>query len=111
MSGSKAVPDYPAEGSGRRQRSSRHRQEGSSPRPPPTEAPNRVTYSQLRTAASWDPTAFCVFWKINRMVCPPGEVYTDPDVVACTRETRGGTAPHRRSPRPLANSSFPILAK
>jgi hypothetical protein len=46
-----------------------------------------VSYPQLRAAASYDPTAFRAFWKINGMVCPPGQVYTDPDVVACTRET------------------------
>jgi 2-polyprenyl-6-methoxyphenol hydroxylase-like FAD-dependent oxidoreductase len=63
--------------------------------PPPAEAPGRVTYSQLRVAASYDPAAFRAFWKINAMVCPPGEVYTDPDVVARTRETlrQHGTAP------------------
>jgi len=65
------------------------------PPPPAPETPGRVTYSQLRAAASWDPTAFRAFWKINGMVCPPGEVYTDPDVIACTQETlrRHGTAP------------------
>ena len=59
------------------------------------EAPGRVTYSQPRVAASYDPAAFRASWKINGMVCPPGEVYTDPDVVACTRETfrRHATAP------------------
>ncbi len=63
--------------------------------PPRAVTPGRVTYSQLRLAASWDPTAFRAFWKINGMVCPPGQVYTDPDVVACTRETlsQHGAAP------------------
>ena len=62
---------------------------------PPSQTPGRVTYSQLRAAASYDPAAFRAFWKINGMVCPPGEVYTDPDVIARTRETlrRYGTAP------------------
>jgi hypothetical protein len=65
------------------------------PLPPSAETYGRVTYSQLRVAASWDPAAFRAFWKINGMVCPPGEVYTDPDVVARTRETlrRHGAAP------------------
>ena len=65
------------------------------PPPPPSETPGRVTYSQLRVAASYDPAAFRAFWKINGMVCPPEEVYTDPDVVACTQETlrRHGNAP------------------
>ena len=59
--------------------------------PPPSRSdlPGRVTYSQLRTAASHDPTAFRAFWKINGMVCPPDEVYTDPEVIARTRETLG----------------------
>jgi 2-polyprenyl-6-methoxyphenol hydroxylase-like FAD-dependent oxidoreductase len=63
------------------------------PRPSPT--PGRVTYPQLRAAASRDPTAFRALWKINGMVCPPDEVYTDPDVIACTQEAlrRDGTAP------------------
>lgn len=37
-------------------------------------------------AASYDPTAFRAFWKVNGMVCPPEEVYTDPHVVACTQQ-------------------------
>ena len=65
--------------------------------PPPQtpRTPGRVTYSQLRVAASRDPTAFRALWKINGMVCPPEQVYTDPDVIACTQETlrRYGTAP------------------
>ena len=34
-------------------------------------------------------------WKINGMVSPPEQVYTDPDVIARTQETlrRHGTAP------------------
>jgi 2-polyprenyl-6-methoxyphenol hydroxylase-like FAD-dependent oxidoreductase len=56
------------------------------PAPKMPETPGRVSYSQLRVAASYDPTAFRAFWKINGMVCPPGEVYTDPDIVACTRQ-------------------------
>jgi hypothetical protein len=65
------------------------------PPPRPPQSAGRVTYSQLRTAASRDPTAFRALWKINGMVCPPEEVYTDPDVIACTQETlrRHGTAP------------------
>jgi 2-polyprenyl-6-methoxyphenol hydroxylase-like FAD-dependent oxidoreductase len=59
------------------------------PPPPAPDTPGRVTYSQLRAAAAYDPTAFRAFWTINGMVCPPDEVYTDPDVVARTRETLG----------------------
>ena len=57
------------------------------PPPPPAQTPGRVTYSQLRAAASYDPAAFRALWKINGMTCPPGLVYTDPDVVARTQET------------------------
>jgi hypothetical protein len=68
------------------------------PRPSPT--PGRVTYSQLRAAASRDPTAFRALWKINGMVCPPEQVYTDPDVIARTQETlsRHGAAPPAGQP-------------
>jgi 2-polyprenyl-6-methoxyphenol hydroxylase-like FAD-dependent oxidoreductase len=57
------------------------------PPPQPSPAPGRVTYSQLRAAAARDPAAFRALWKINGMVCPPDEVYTDPDVIARTQET------------------------
>src|SRR5437764_241081 len=68
---------------------------GDGPAHPPARPPGRVTYSQLRAAASWDPAAFRAFWTINGMICPPEEVYTDPDVIASTQETlrRHGTAP------------------
>jgi hypothetical protein len=39
------------------------------PPPRPPQSAGRVTYSQLRTAASRDPTAFRALWKINGMVC------------------------------------------
>jgi 2-polyprenyl-6-methoxyphenol hydroxylase-like FAD-dependent oxidoreductase len=57
------------------------------PPPPRAETPGRVTYSQLRVAANYDPVAFRAFWKINGMVCLPDEVYTDPDVVTSTLDT------------------------
>ena len=65
------------------------------PPPPPATTPGRVTYSQLRVAAFYDPAAFRAFWKVTGMICPPDQVYTDPDVVACTHETlrRNGSAP------------------
>ena len=56
------------------------------PSPPPLAAVDRVSYPQLRVAGCYDPVAFRAFWKINGMVCPPEQVYTDPHVVACTRE-------------------------
>jgi len=55
------------------------------PDPPPA-AIGRVTYAQLRAAASLDPAAFRAFWKIMGMICPPAEVYTDPQVIARTQE-------------------------
>jgi hypothetical protein len=76
------------------------------PKPELPETPGRVSYPQLRVAASYDPAAFRAFWKVNGMVCPPEQVYTDPDVVACTRETlrqHGGgppaAQPTRAAPR------------
>ncbi len=59
------------------------------PVPAPPAAADRVSYPQLRVAGCYDPVAFRAFWKINGMVCPPDEVYTDPHVVACTREALG----------------------
>ena len=61
----------------------------------PPAAANRVSYPQLRVAGCYDPVAFRAFWKINGMVCPPEAVYTDPHVVACTREalSRYGSGP------------------
>ena len=56
------------------------------PVPAPSAAGDRVSYPQLRVAGCYDPVAFRAFWKINGMVCPPEAVYTDPHVVACTRE-------------------------
>jgi hypothetical protein len=63
--------------------------------PAPPAADGRVSYPQLRAAASYDPVAFRAFWTINGMICPPEEVYTDPLVVACTRAalSRHGSGP------------------
>jgi hypothetical protein len=69
------------------------------PRPSPT--PGRIAYPQLRAAASTHPTAFRALWKINGMLCPPDEVYTDPDVIACTQETLNRLGP----PPPAAQPS------
>lgn len=54
------------------------------PNPLPS-ASGRVTYSQLRTAAQFDPIVFRAFWKIMGMMVRPEEVYTDPEVVSRTR--------------------------
>ncbi len=70
------------------------------PLAPPPEAPGRVGYPQLRVAACYDPVAFRAFWKINGMTCPPEEVYTDPHVVACTRDalSQHGSGPPADQP-------------
>ena len=71
------------------------------PRPAPAD-PGRVSFADLRTAASADPTAFRAFWEIYGMTRPPKDVYTDPRVVACTcealRNHDGGT-PVAQPPR------------
>jgi hypothetical protein len=46
--------------------------------------PDRVTYAQVRAAAPFDPIAFRAFWRVMGMMGLPGEVYTDPQVVAAT---------------------------
>ena len=52
--------------------------------PPPSTCSDRVTLAQLRTAALFDPTAFRAWWRVMGMISKPGEVYTDPQVVART---------------------------
>ena len=57
--------------------------------PAPVKAPaasERLTYAEVRTAAQFDPTAFRALWRIHGMVQKPLEVYSDPEVVARTRE-------------------------
>ncbi len=57
-------------------------------RPPPS-APrsgrDRITFAELRTAALIDPGAFRAFWTLIGMLCLPDDVYTNPEVVDCTR--------------------------
>lgn len=53
---------------------------------PPAAVSDRVSYAQIRRAAAFDPAAFRAYWKIMGMICSPEEVYTDPAVVASTRE-------------------------
>ena len=73
--------------------------DGPAPEPPPSHA-DRVTLAPLRAAASFDPTAFRAFWRIMGMLCQPDEVYTDPQVVACTQEVlrRHGCGPQITQP-------------
>jgi 2-polyprenyl-6-methoxyphenol hydroxylase-like FAD-dependent oxidoreductase len=56
------------------------------PAPDPSDSATRITYAQLRNAAPYDPTVFRAFWKVMGMTCPPETVYTDPAVVARTKE-------------------------
>ena len=56
------------------------------PRPNAPPAPaDRVTFGELRLAALFDPTAFRAFWNVYGMIRRPNAIYTDPEVVACTR--------------------------
>jgi 2-polyprenyl-6-methoxyphenol hydroxylase-like FAD-dependent oxidoreductase len=64
----------------------RHNIFGAPPPPQPPATSSRVNFDQLRTAAKFDPTVFRAFWKIMGMICRPDDVYTDPNVVASTRE-------------------------
>jgi 2-polyprenyl-6-methoxyphenol hydroxylase-like FAD-dependent oxidoreductase len=71
------------------------------PRPPLPE-PGRVSFTQLRAAASADPTAFRAFWEIYGMTRGPEDVYTDPRVVACTKQalrSHDGGTPIAQPPR------------
>src|SRR5215469_9703355 len=55
----------------------------------------RIGYNQVRAAAAFDPVVFRAFWRVQGMIATPGEVYTDPEVVARTREVlrdRGASA-------------------
>jgi hypothetical protein len=78
---------------------------------PPAVKSGRVTYAQLRAAASFDPTAFRAFWKIQGMICRPDEVYTDPEVVACTHAVlhRQGAGPSM--PQPTREQLLAALAR
>ena len=68
------------------------------PEPPPAEA-GRVAYEQVRAGAAFDPVVFRAFWKVLGMIATPDEVYTDPEVVARTREVlRTRTAPSVEQP-------------
>jgi 2-polyprenyl-6-methoxyphenol hydroxylase-like FAD-dependent oxidoreductase len=53
---------------------------------PPAVDPDRVSFSELRTAAMFDPGVFRAFWRFYGMLEKPDRVYTDPAVVACTRQ-------------------------
>jgi hypothetical protein len=52
----------------------------------PAASPDRVTYAEVRGAAQFDATAFRALWRIHAMAHKPSEIYSDPGVIACTRE-------------------------
>ena len=66
----------------------------------PPQAPDRVSYAELRTAMPHDPVAFRAFWRIMGMQALPAEIYTDPLVVASTRRLLGtpGAVPPQDQP-------------
>ncbi len=66
------------------------------PAPEPPLLPERVSFAQLRTAASFDPTAFRAFWRVMGAIDRPEAAYTDPQVVAATHAILGR---HRGAPR------------
>jgi 2-polyprenyl-6-methoxyphenol hydroxylase-like FAD-dependent oxidoreductase len=55
------------------------------PAPESPDAPDRVSYAEVRTAMPYDPVAFRAFWRVMGMQGLPGEIYTDPEVIASTR--------------------------
>jgi hypothetical protein len=56
------------------------------PAPPVPLDPDRISFTQLRVAASFDPAAFRAFWKLMSMLCQPDDVYRDPRIVARTQD-------------------------
>ncbi len=62
--------------------------------------PGRVTFAQLRSAAPYDPLIFRAYWKVMGMSCRPGDVYTDPAIVARAHEIirSRGTSPPMTQP-------------
>lgn len=72
--------------------------------------PDRVTYAQLRAAAPFDPAAFRAFWAIQGMIRRPGEVCTDPQVVACTQEALRHLASRPTMAQPTRDRLLAALA-
>jgi hypothetical protein len=52
----------------------------------PATNPDRIIFTQLRAAASFDRIAFRAFWKLMFMLCHPHEIYCDQQIVACTHK-------------------------
>jgi 2-polyprenyl-6-methoxyphenol hydroxylase-like FAD-dependent oxidoreductase len=53
---------------------------------PAAHDPDRITFTQLRVAASYDPVAFRAFWRLMFMLGRPDDIYRDPHVVARAHE-------------------------
>lgn len=64
----------------------RHAVLGEAAPPPPPLDRDRISFTQLRVAASYDPAAFRAFWKLMFMLSQPDEVYRDPHIVARTQD-------------------------
>jgi flavin-dependent dehydrogenase len=88
----------------------RHAIEGTPAPDPPLSSTDRVTYSQLRTAAMFDPTAFRGFWHVQGMVRRPEDVYSDPEIVASTRDTLDQHKDDPAMPQPTREQLLAALA-
>ncbi len=64
----------------------RHTIEGAPAPEAPPPSSERISYTQLRAAAMYDPTAFRGFWHVQGMLRHPEDVYRDPQIVASTRD-------------------------
>jgi hypothetical protein len=70
---------------GRRLAELRHTLFGA-PAPETTPLEDRVTFAALRAAMPFDAIVFRAFWRVMGMLAKPDDVYTDPDVVARTKD-------------------------
>jgi 2-polyprenyl-6-methoxyphenol hydroxylase-like FAD-dependent oxidoreductase len=77
----------------------RHTIFGDDPPPPLASDLSRVSFAQLRAAASYDPTVFRAFWTLTSMLATPDEVYSDPSTVASTIDTLKARDLEIRQPR------------
>jgi 2-polyprenyl-6-methoxyphenol hydroxylase-like FAD-dependent oxidoreductase len=73
----------------------RHTVLGAAPPAPPDDDPGRVTFAQVRAAASYDPMAFRAMWMLMGTLSEPERLYRDPELVSRVRDT---LARHRPVP-------------
>jgi 2-polyprenyl-6-methoxyphenol hydroxylase-like FAD-dependent oxidoreductase len=71
----------------------RHTVLGAAPPAPPPDDRCRVTFAQVRAAASYDPVAFRAMWTIMGMLREPERLYCDPDLVSRVRATLASHPP------------------